>query len=41
MWLAILKLFSVLKDIKIYREYVKIIDKEAKDSPIWSRRKLK
>ena len=41
MWLAILKLFSVLKDIKIYREYVKIIDKEAKDSPIWSRRKLR
>lgn len=41
MWLAILKLFSVLKDIKIYREYLKIIDKEAKDSPIWSRRKLR
>jgi len=41
MWLAILKLFSVLKDIKIYREYVKIIDKEAKDSYIWSRRKLR
>lgn len=41
MWLAILKLFSVLKDIKIYREYVKIIDKEARDSPIWSRRKLR
>jgi hypothetical protein len=41
MWLAILKFFKVYRDIKIYRDYLKIIDKESKDSPLWSRRNLR
>lgn len=41
MWLAILNFFKVYRDVKIYRDYLKIIDKESKDSPIWSRRNLR
>jgi hypothetical protein len=41
MWLAILKFFKVSRDIKIYRDYLKIVDKESKDSPIWSRKGLR
>lgn len=41
MWLAILKFFNVLKDVKIYRDYLKIVDKESKNSPVWSRKNLR
>lgn len=41
MWLAILKFFKVYQDVKIYRDYLKIIDKESKDSPLWSRKNLR
>lgn len=41
MWLAILKFFKVYRDVKIYRDYLKIVDREAKDSPIWSRKGLR
>jgi hypothetical protein len=41
MWLAILKFFKVYRDIKIYRDYLKIVDKESKDSPVWSRKGLR
>lgn len=41
MWLAILNFFNVYRDVKIYRDYLKIIDKESKDSPLWSRRNLR
>ena len=41
MWLAILNFFKVYRDVKIYRDYLKIIDKESKDSPLWSRRNLR
>jgi len=41
MWLAILKFFRVYRDIKIYRDYLKIVNKEAKDSPLWTRNRLR
>lgn len=41
MWLAILKFLRVYRDVKIYRDYLKIIDKESKNSPIWSRKGLR
>lgn len=41
MWLAILKFFKVWKDIKIYRDYLKIVKKESTESPIWARRRLR
>ena len=41
MWLAILKFFKVWKDIKIYRDYLKIVENESKNSPIWSRKNLR
>jgi len=41
MWLAILKFFKVYSDIKVYRDYLKIIKKELKDSPIWTRKGMR
>lgn len=41
MWLAILKFFKVYRDVKIYRDYLKIVGKESKDSPIWTRNRLR
>ena len=41
MWLAILKFFKVYKDIKVYRDYLKIIKKELNDSPIWTRKGMR
>lgn len=39
--LAIFKFFKVWKDVKIYRDYLKVVRKESLDSPLWSRRKLR
>lgn len=36
-----LKLFKVIKEIRLYREYLKIIKRESIESPIWSRRRLR
>jgi hypothetical protein len=41
MWLAILKFFKVWKDIKIYRDYLKIVENETKNSPVWARKNLR
>jgi len=41
MWLAILKFFKVYKDVKVYRDYLKIIKKEFNNSPIWTRKGLR
>jgi len=35
------RLFKVIKEISLYREYVGVIKKEEKDSPIWARRRLR
>ena len=35
------RIFKVLKEIKLYREYLKIIKKESLDSPEWSRLRLR
>ncbi len=36
-----LKIFKVIKELMIYRDYLKIIKKESTDSPMWSRRRLR
>jgi len=41
MWLAILKFFKVYKDIKLYRDYLKIIKEELGKSPIWTRKGMR
>lgn len=41
MWLAILKFFKVYKDIKLYRDYLKIIKEELGKSPIWKRKGMR
>lgn len=38
---AILNLFNVLKDVKIYSDYRNILRKERLNSPIWLRMKLR
>ena len=35
------RLFKVLKELKLYREYLKIIKKESLDSPEWTKLKLR
>ena len=35
------RLFKVIKEISLYREYVKIIKTEEMNSPIWARRNLR
>ena len=40
-FLAILRLFNVLKEIKIYSDYRSILRKEKFDSPIWLKMKLR
>ena len=35
------RLLKVIKEISLYREYVGIIKKEEKDSPLWARRRLR
>lgn len=39
--LGIFKIFKVLKEVKLYREYIKTIRKESQDSPEWSRLRLR
>lgn len=41
MWLAILKFFRVWRDVKIYRDYLKIVENETKNSPVWARKNLR
>jgi hypothetical protein len=41
MWLDISKFFKVYKDVKVYRDYLKIIKKEFNDSPIWTRKGMR
>ena len=41
MGLAILKFFKVYNDVKVYRDYLKIIKKEFNDSPIWTRKGMR
>lgn len=36
-----IKLFKVIKELKIYRDYLKIIKKESQDSPLWARRNIR
>jgi len=35
------RLFKVIKEISLYREYIKIIKTEEMNSPIWARRNLR
>jgi len=35
------RLFKVIKELILYRDYLKIIDKESKNSPTWVKRKLR
>lgn len=35
------RIFKVLKEIKLYREYLKVIKKESLDSPEWSKLRLR
>jgi hypothetical protein len=35
------RIFKVLKEISLYREYLKVIKKESLDSPEWSRLRLR
>jgi hypothetical protein len=35
------RLFKVIKELSLYREYIRIIKKEETDSPIWARRNLR
>ena len=35
------RIFKVLKEIKLYREYLKVTKKESLDSPEWSRLRLR
>jgi hypothetical protein len=35
------RLFKVIKEISLYREYVKIIKSEETNSPLWARRNLR
>lgn len=34
-------MFKVIKELMLYRDYLKIIDKESKNSPTWAKRKLR
>jgi hypothetical protein len=36
-----LRIFKVLKEIKLFREYISVIRKESLDSPEWSKLKLR
>jgi len=36
-----LRIFKVLRELKVYRDYLKLIKKESLDSPLWSRRNLR
>lgn len=36
-----LRIFKVLKEISLYREYLKVIKKESLDSPEWSKLRLR
>ena len=36
-----LKIFKVIKELMLYRDYLKIIKKESTDSPNWSRKRLR
>lgn len=36
-----LRLFKVLKEIKVYRDYLKIVKNESLNSPLWTRRNLR
>jgi hypothetical protein len=35
------RIFKVLKEIRLYREYLKVIKKESLDSPEWSKLRLR
>ena len=39
--LALFNFFRVWKDVRIYRDYLKVVKKESLDSPIWSRKNLR
>jgi hypothetical protein len=39
--LALFNFFKVWKDVRIYRDYLKVVKKESLDSPIWSRKNLR
>jgi hypothetical protein len=39
--LALFNFFKVWKDVRIYRDYLKVVKKESLNSPIWSRKKLR
>jgi hypothetical protein len=41
MWLAILKFFKVYRDVKVYRDYLKVVKKESESSPIWTRKGMR
>lgn len=36
-----MRLFKVIKELKIYRDYLKVIKRESFESPFWSRRNLR
>lgn len=39
--LAIFKFFKVWKDISLYREYLRIVENESLNSPVWARKNLR
>jgi hypothetical protein len=39
--LALFNFFKVWKDVRIYRDYLKVVKKESLNSPIWSRKNLR
>lgn len=39
--LAIFKIFRIIKEVRLYREYVGTIKKEKDESPFWRRRNLR
>jgi hypothetical protein len=39
--LALFNFFKVWKDIRIYRDYLKVVKTESLNSPIWSRKNLR
>ena len=38
---SMFRIFKVIKEIRLYREYIRIIKREEKDSQMWKRRNLR
>ena len=38
---SMFRIFKVIKEIRLYREYIRIIKREERDSQMWKRRNLR